>query len=345
MTILTQNDYKFFEHLVSLTQQELHNFMNTLLHQYYSKIEATKDYTIATGDIPIALVAHMDTVFAQPPKEIYYDRNKNVIWSPDGLGADDRAGIFLIIKILLAGFKPHIILTTDEELGGLGASVLASIHTKCPFPNLKYLIQLDRRGINDCVFYSCITQKFIDYISKFGFVEAYGSFSDISELCPAWDKCGVNLSVGYIDEHSTNERLFVNGLLSTLKKLKTILSQTVIPNFKYESYEDDYWDYRGYYHYGDFGYGGNKSLKTYVYCDKCKKAIQRDTCIEVQKSATEIAKYCIDCFKDTDVRWCDTCGEGFEVTKGNIQQKNCYLCNPHITKQEKEKRYIEQTKH
>lgn len=338
MVNLTNNDYKFFEHLVSLTQEQLQIFMKTLLEKYYSKVEATKDYIIAEGTIPIALVAHMDTVFAKPPKEVYYDRQKNVIWSPDGLGADDRAGVFLIIKILLAGFRPHIILTTDEELGGLGASALAQVHKKVPFKNLKYLIQLDRRGMNDCVFYECTNSKFIDYIVSFGFIETWGSFSDISELCPAWDKCGVNLSVGYIDEHSTNERLFVNGFLSTLKKLKIMLNQDDIPEFEYIAELDSYWNY-GYYHRGDFGYN---SMNHYVYCDKCKKAIEFDSCIEIQKPSTKIVKYCLDCFNNADINWCETCGEGFEVEKGNKQQKNCYICNPHISKQEKEKRYFEQ---
>ena len=40
---------------------------------------------------------------------------KNVMISPDGLGADDRAGVFMIMNIVKAGFRPHVIFTTDEE--------------------------------------------------------------------------------------------------------------------------------------------------------------------------------------------------------------------------------------
>ena len=61
----------------------------------------------------------MDTVFYNQPSEIYYDQRKAIMWSPDGLGADDRAGIFAIIQIIADGYRPSIILTTDEERGGL----------------------------------------------------------------------------------------------------------------------------------------------------------------------------------------------------------------------------------
>lgn len=334
MTNLTNNDYKFFEYLVSLSQDSMREFMTTILQRYYNKIETTKDYIIAEGNIPIGLVAHMDTVFSTQPTEVYYDKQKNVIWSPQGLGADDRAGIFLIIKILIDGYRPHIILTSDEEIGGIGAMALATVHKKIPFKTLKYLVQLDRRGINDCVFYECNNQKFIDHISNFGFIENWGTFSDISELCPAWQVCGTNLSVGYIDEHNKIERLFVNGFLATYKKLKDILSQKNIPNFKYESlsYGNFYDDY-GYYHHGDFGYSSS------ILCNGCKRRINYESAIKIQKSKENSEYYCVDCFKNIKVNWCNSCGEPFEVHKGNIQQKNCYICNSHLTKAEKEKRY------
>ena len=84
----------------------------------------------------------MDTVFFKPATIIYYDRQKNTMWSPMGLGADDRAGVFAIIQILQSGLRPHIIFTTDEEKGCLGAEALAK--TECPFQELKYIIELDR---------------------------------------------------------------------------------------------------------------------------------------------------------------------------------------------------------
>ena len=113
-----KKDYKLFKDLVSLSQNDLHNLLYKFLKRFYKKsnIINTDNYLIGIGNIPIGLVAHMDTVFDAPPKDIYFDEKKWVFWSPDGLGADDRAGIYIIIKVLLAGYLPTVIFTRDEEI-------------------------------------------------------------------------------------------------------------------------------------------------------------------------------------------------------------------------------------
>ena len=153
MRLLKDNDYKTFERLCGLSQEGVKKTMSLYLKSKYKKVIETPDYICAEGDIPIALVAHMDTVFPIPAREIFYDRSKNVIWSPSGLGADDRAGVFAILQILKQGLRPHVIFTTDEESGALGAMALGN--EECPFKDLRYIIELDRRGANDCVFYDC----------------------------------------------------------------------------------------------------------------------------------------------------------------------------------------------
>ena len=92
MRVLKESDVKTFEQLCGLTQMGLKKTLSKFLRSKYDKIIETKDYLLAEGDIPIALVAHMDTVFPKPPTDIFYDRVKNVMLSPTGLGADDRAG-------------------------------------------------------------------------------------------------------------------------------------------------------------------------------------------------------------------------------------------------------------
>jgi hypothetical protein len=167
-------------------------------------------------------VAHADTVFKKPPQRIFYDKQKNVMWSPEGLGADDRAGVFAIIQIIKSGLRPTVIITTDEEKGGIGASALVRNMPKPP-TDLKYIIQLDRQGSMDCVFYDCLNKEFEEYVESFGFVTDFGSFSDISVLCPAWRVAGVNLSIGYYDEHSVSETLYIGHMNSTILKVKNML--------------------------------------------------------------------------------------------------------------------------
>ena len=179
----------------------------------------------AEGDIPILLCAHIDTVFDNPPTMIFTDPEEEVIWAPQGLGADDRAGVYAIMDIIMSGFRPSVLFTTDEEIGCLGAKELVRKYPKCPFKNIKAIIQLDRRGYCDCVFYGCDNKHFTAWIESAGFVENEGSFTDISIICPKWGIAGVNLSVGYYLEHSNAEFLRLKELDKTLVKVKTLLKR------------------------------------------------------------------------------------------------------------------------
>ena len=82
--------------------------MYSFLRKNYKDIYKTKDYVVAIGTIPIALVAHTDTVFDDEKagitqKDLYYDKQKQVMFCPHGAGFDDKAGIYAIAQII----KPH----------------------------------------------------------------------------------------------------------------------------------------------------------------------------------------------------------------------------------------------
>lgn len=300
MRILKESEFRSIEQLVSLNQEELHACMVSYLNAKYKNVITTKEYICAEGDIPIALVAHMDTVFSFPPDDVFYDPRRGVLWSPDGLGADDRAGIYAIIEILKTGLRPHIIFTTDEEKGCIGATALSKY--ACPFKELKFMIQLDRRGVCDCVFYDCYNPKFIRYIEDFGFVEAQGSFSDISTLCPAWQVCGVNLSVGYENEHSYQETLNINHLWATIKKVINILSASDYPDFEYNQVKRAHFSYL------------YEPKVDEVVCPVCHKVFAEYDTFPVKGLDNTTKHYCIDCIAEsTNIEWCARCGEAYEV--------------------------------
>ena len=121
------------------------------------------------------------------------------------------------------GYKPYIIFTQGEEEGCLGAKALVRRFPKSPWKKLKYILQLDRRGEQDCVFYNCDNPDFTKYVESFGFITDWGSFSDISEIAPAWGIAAANLSVGYWDEHTYCERVALSWLEQTIEKVKKML--------------------------------------------------------------------------------------------------------------------------
>lgn len=348
MERLNRNEFKLFESLASLTQNSMRRALYSYLKKRYKKVIVAPEYLYAVGEIPIALVAHMDTVFPSPPEDIYYDERKGVCWSPDGLGADDRAGIFAILTILKHGYRPSIIFTTDEEIGAVGASQLVE-DIKSPESELKYIIQLDRRGTNDCVFYDCDNRDFVDYIEKFGFVETFGSFSDISVICPTWGIAGVNLSIGYEDEHSTNEILRVGAMLNTIQKVENMLKVKDIPFFEYieYSYSNNSWNY--YFQRGrkKSWYGDDDAEYNYatLKCDKCNKYFHDYEVIPVlSKDGNKTKYYCPDCCA-TEVDWCAQCNNAFEIDADNLSAI-CPACRVHNakmrSKKEKEKEELKE---
>lgn len=342
---MSNTDLQLFETIAKMTQNQLKKSMKNFLKKMYPEenIIVTKDYILCRGDIPILLCAHMDTVFKIPPSEIYYDTRKRVMWSPQGLGADDRAGVFAIMKLVQRGFKPHIALLTDEEIGGIGAMRLVTNSPSVPF-DIKYAIELDRQGECDCVFYSCDNEDFEKFVEGYGFVTDWGTFSDISTICPAWKCAGVNLSVGYLREHSTNETLNTNVLYSTISKVAKMLSEVeqattfeYIPN-KYDLYygklaraygcwpgmDDEDYDY--YYKYGYGGKAGESYSSSWTrpydvnlaaskrQCINCQRIFSDDDVFAVKSRKWKGARnyYCLDCI-GVGINWCEKCGEPFEV--------------------------------
>lgn len=213
--------------LCCLKTEKLEEFLyQFLIEEDYKNVSYKKgNYIFAEGELPVCLIAHIDTVFALPPKkeDFLYDPEKNILWSPYGSGFDDRAGVALILNLISLGYRPSIIFTNEEEVGGVGALNLIHDYPKCPFKKCNALIEVDRMGEKDCVFYECNNKKFKEYIKTFGFEEAEGTFSDISFIAPEWGIAAVNLSAGYLDEHSYAERLNFAWHCDILIKLYKIL--------------------------------------------------------------------------------------------------------------------------
>ena len=344
MNTLNPNEVKSIEQFFQLKQSSLLKAMKQYLKNKYDNVICTSDYLIAIGDIPVALTAHLDTVFKDSPQRIFYDRVKNVMWSPEGLGADDRAGVYAIVQIVKSGLRPTIIFTTDEELGCKGAEKLIKDVPTAP-AGLKYIVELDRRGSDDCVFYQCNNDAFEAYVESFGFVMNFGSFSDISVICPAWKVAGVNLSIGYYDEHSTSETLYIGQMLNTINKVKKMLTAANnSPMFEYkERYASQLmrkgW-FAKYFHPteedDDMGwdpsYGISKEqwmsfMEPQTKCHDCG-TWDYDYNLFPTKSENGTVFFCCDCIsKRQDVHWCATCGEPFidsTLKKGLVY--NCKDC-------------------
>lgn len=241
---------KRLEDLVKLTQNEL---FSMLCKEFKGKIVWCKDaYVLVKGEAPVMLLAHLDTVHKEPVQMICKSDDGNIIMSPQGIGGDDRCGVCA----LLAAYekseqKPWLLFTCDEEVGGVGAKVFCEQFSGGELPSelseLKMLIEIDRKGANDAVYYDCANAEFEEYITNKGFKTEFGSFSDISLVAPELGVAAVNLSSGYYNAHTQHEFINRRQLNATIEKVVEIVAETTASDFpRYEYVDAGYygWDLR-----------------------------------------------------------------------------------------------------
>ena len=203
-------------------------------------------YVPGSREDSVVLVAHTDTVWDSFYLKNGFWGNKYIVdnlvkdhkpkWENGrihqggselfGLGADDRAGCAMLYLLKNSG---HSLLITDgEEHGQIGANYLMTY-----YPDIaaelnahQYMIQLDRQGSSDYKTYRLnITEEFCRFIeTETGYTNAgQNSRTDIVTLCRRI--CGVNLSIGYYHEHTSQEYLVYEEWYKTYEIVKEMLKK------------------------------------------------------------------------------------------------------------------------
>ncbi len=214
-------------------------------------------YILVQGDAPVMLVAHLDTVHKEPVRDICKSDDGNIWMSPQGIGGDDRCGVYTLVSVYeKSPVKPWLLFTCDEEIGGVGANAFCDDHAagKCPveLSAVKFLVEIDRKGRNDAVYYDCANDDFEKYITSKGFKTQFGSFSDISVVAPELRVAAVNLSSGYYNAHTTYEHINIRHMQSTIRRMIDIVADSVKPETPMYPYIENVC-------YGDFGYNFNSA--------------------------------------------------------------------------------------
>ena len=230
-----------FETILRLPQMELKKRLKAELKSRGYPVTDKPGYLYAEGTIPVLLVAHMDTVHRQPVEQICYSADRAVAMSPQGIGGDDRCGVWMILQILRTA-KCHVLFCEDEEVGCVGAKKF----TRGPLrPQVNYIVELDRRGSNDAVFYRCDNPEFEDFVTSFGFETAGGSCSDISYIAPYLETAAVNISCGYYCEHQRHECIHLAEMELNADRVAQMVTQQT-EHFEYMEQQDSFFGGRVY---------------------------------------------------------------------------------------------------
>lgn len=235
---------RLFERIVRKSQKELKEWLAITLKEYGYTKQINKDgYLYLPGEIPVMLIAHMDTVHTNNVKTVCWSKDYDTVMSPEGIGGDDRSGVYMILRIV-KDLKCHILFCEDEEKGCIGATKFTKSGLK---PLVNYLVEFDRVGQNDAVFYNCDNKEFTKMVLSYGFEEEYGSFSDISTIAPYLKLAAVNISSGYYNAHTKHEYVVMGIMNRNADRVARMITET--HGTKYE-YVHGYRSYGGYHSFG-----------------------------------------------------------------------------------------------
>lgn len=208
-------DVKELKNIIRMDQATLKNYLKLHLQDLGYSTVNKKGFLYAEGNIPVLLVAHLDTVHHEKAEIICFSEDRRYVMSPQGIGGDDRCGVYMILQLIRV-FKCHVLFCEDEESGGQGANKFTSSNIK---PEVNYIVEIDRRGSNDAVFYRCYNPEFTDFVLGFGFQENYGTFTDICIVAPHLKTAAVNISAGYHNEHRQHEYIDMLAVENNIRRI------------------------------------------------------------------------------------------------------------------------------
>lgn len=210
-------------------------------------------------------VSHLDTVHRDEltHNQVYYDEAKQEAFKMDDvpLGADDGAGVWLMIQMIKAKVPGAYLFTCGEERGGIGAKWMADNASEW-LATFDRAVSFDRKGTGDVITHQgwgerCCSDEFAAALGEAlsGHPELLylpddsGVYTDTAEFTELIPECS-NISVGYANEHSAKETLDVGHLKKLVDQCCKIDWET-LPTRRDPSIVEDKWAGLNYGYMGD----------------------------------------------------------------------------------------------
>jgi hypothetical protein len=241
------------------------SFVNEMIECGLFPSDIQKDsignYFYKIGESKTVFTSHLDTVSGKT-SQVKHVIDGDLIRT-DGstiLGADDKAGVTILLFMIKNKIPGLYYFFVGEEVGCVGSTAAAK---RPEFRNYDRMISFDRRDVWSVITYQsfsrCCSDAFANHLAaelnKSGLsykTDSGGIYTDSAEFVEIIPEC-TNLSVGYYREHTTSEtqnilhlKRLANACLSVdWENLVTVRN----PNKKeYKSYGADY----GYGEYDDW---------------------------------------------------------------------------------------------
>jgi putative aminopeptidase FrvX len=180
------------------------------------------NYFYKIGESRTMFTSHLDTA-GKDFKIVNHIFDKNLI-KTDGnsiLGADDKAGLTIMIYMMNNKIPGLYYFFVGEEVGCIGSG-LAAKHLNIFKDNYDRCVSFDRRGTDSVITYQssarCCSDEFAnqlaEQLNKTGLsykIDDSGIYTDSAEFTGLIPEC-TNLSVGYYNEHCNTESQDIDHL-------------------------------------------------------------------------------------------------------------------------------------
>lgn len=190
-------------------------FFKKILGPHGMAVDAEGNRLLRIGKAPVMWSCHTDTVHFMAGMQnltvepgVIAARGKS-----NCLGADDSAGIWLMLRMIEQGVPGLYVFHEGEECGGIGSSHIADVTPEI-LDGISYAIAFDRAGTDDVVTHQiggrCCSDAFAEALAdQLGMdfkPSPNGVFTDTANYDHLIPEC-TNISVGYYNQHSKDEWL------------------------------------------------------------------------------------------------------------------------------------------
>ena len=222
---MNKNDNMIFETFIRLTSRTYpygteDELVSDMIEQGIFPSDLQKDthgnYFYKIGKSRTIFASHLDTVSKEATSVIHtFDGD---IIGTDGkttLGADDKAGVTVMLHLIKNKIPGLYYFFIGEEVGCIGSGLASSMSIQDFKGKYDRILSFDRRGTDSVITYQsstrCCSDAFADALArqlnlsgmKYRKDEG-GVYTDSAEFTDIIPEC-TNISVGYYKEHTTSE--------------------------------------------------------------------------------------------------------------------------------------------
>ena len=227
---------------------------------------------IQIGESDVMFTSHLDTATSALTQVVHTFDGKLI--KTDGksiLGADDKAGVVIMLNMIENNIPGLYYFFLGEEVGCIGSRKVATKQKTEKIEGINKVISFDRRGTDSVITFQsgqrCCSENFGEALSKqlnlsdqtFSYKnDPTGILTDSVQFIGIYSEC-TNISVGYKNEHTYGEVQDIDHL-TKLAEACLLVDWSSLPVERDPS-KTEYKSYSGYGGYGwdDYDYGYSSS--------------------------------------------------------------------------------------